>query len=206
MSDHRTGSRRRGDALVSAIFDAVLAELVETGYSGLSIESVADRASVSKASIYRRWSGKMDLVVDAVSTTFPDPETLADTGSLRSDLLAHFREVATLLAGPTGQALRGLFSDAVSDPAKAREVKSRAQGRSATSIRELVNRAVARGELAPVELTARQAVVGHAMIRHHFLWQGDVPDELIRQIVDEVVLPLILSASGRLAPSDAIPS
>jgi AcrR family transcriptional regulator len=206
VTDHRSGPRRRGDALLSAIFAAVLAELDDNGYGRLSMEAIADRARVSKASLYRRWTGKMDLVVDAVSPTFPEPADLEDTGSLRGDLIANLSEVARLLSGPTGAALRGLFSDAMNDPDRAKEIKSHAQGRSARSVRVLVERAIARGELGAVELTPRQAVAGHAMLRHHFLWQGEIPDELVVQIVDEVVLPLVLSASARPAPSAAAPS
>jgi AcrR family transcriptional regulator len=206
VTDHRSRPRRRGEELRTAIFDAVLAELDEHGYAGVNMEAIAERARVSKASLYRRWTGKMDLVVDAVSTAFPEPDSLEDTGSLRGDLLANLRDVARLLAGPTGQALRALFGDALSDPERAREVRSRAQGRSARSMRALVERAIARGELPVMTLTPRQEVAGHAMLRHHFLWQGEVPDELIVQIVDEILLPLVLSASGRPAPSGEAPS
>jgi AcrR family transcriptional regulator len=206
MTDHRSAPRRRGDALVAAIHGAVLAELDANGYSALSMEAVAERARVSKASLYRRWARKMDLVIDAVSATFPEPADLEDTGSLRGDLLAHLRGVARLLSGPTGAALRGLFSDAIGEPNGPADARSRVQGRSARSVRVLVARAVARGEVPDVELTPRQAVAGHALLRHHFLWHDEVPDELIVQIVDEVVVPLVLSASARPAPSAAAPS
>ena len=67
-------TRRRGDALLGAIHAAVLDELADNGYAGLSIERVADRARTGKASIYRRWPTRMELVLDALDHTLPDPE------------------------------------------------------------------------------------------------------------------------------------
>jgi AcrR family transcriptional regulator len=206
VTDHRSSPRRRGDDLVSAIFAATLAELEIHGYASLTMESVSERAHVGKASLYRRWPGKMALVVDAVSASFPDTDQLADTGTLRGDLIANLRQVAALLSGPNGQAMRGVIADALSDPVRARDVRSRTQGRSAQAMRVIVDRAVARAELGEVELSPRQAAVGHSLLRHHFLWHGDLPDELIVQVVDEVVLPLLFSVSGRLAPSAGVPS
>src|SRR5262249_55546407 len=57
--------RRRGEALEGAIYDAVVDELAEIGYAAFTIESVAARAHTGKASIYRRWPTKQDLVVAA---------------------------------------------------------------------------------------------------------------------------------------------
>lgn len=206
MIDHRSAPRRRGDELLSAIFAATLAELDDHGYAALRMDAVAERAHVSKASLYRRWSGKLGLVVDAASASFPDSDQLADTGTLRGDLLANLRHIAALLAGATGEALRAVVADAVSDPERAREVRRRTQGRGALAMRTIVDRAIARGELPEIELTPRQATVGHSMLRHHFLWHGELPDELIVQVVDEVVLPLVISVSARPAPSASVPS
>ncbi|GAB3045101.1 TetR/AcrR family transcriptional regulator [Parafrigoribacterium mesophilum] len=191
---------------MSAIFAATLAELDDHGYAALRMDAVAERAHLSKASLYRRWSGKLGLVVDAASASFPDSDQLADTGSLRGDLLANLRHIAALLAGATGEALRAVVADAVSDPDRAREVRGRTQGRSAQAIHAIVGRAIARGELPEIELTPRQAAVGHSMLRHHFLWHDELPDTLIVQIVDEVMLPLLVSVSGRPAPSAEAPS
>jgi AcrR family transcriptional regulator len=66
MTDHRTLPRRRGDVLNSAIFEATLDELAEVGYPKLTMERVAARAGASKASVYRRWPSRMELVLDAV--------------------------------------------------------------------------------------------------------------------------------------------
>ncbi|MBX6169787.1 MAG: TetR/AcrR family transcriptional regulator [Thermobispora bispora] len=191
-ADHRKRPRRRGAALEGAILEAVLAVLAEVGYARLSVERVAERAGASKASLYRRWPSKVELVMDAVYQLLPDPATPPDTGSLRGDLLAFFGRVAEQLAGPAGQSMSGVMSDALSDPELARRVRSYARGASQEGVREIVRRAVARGEVDPAVVTERKLEAGHALLRSHFLTRGvPIPDKVIIEIVDEVVIPLL---------------
>ena len=190
--DHRKRSRRRGAALEDAILEAVLAGLTETGYARLSVEAVAERAGASKASLYRRWPSKVELVMDAMYHLFPDAGSPPDTGSLRGDLLAVLRAVAERLAGPAGQALGGVLSDALGDPEKARRVRSYARGSGQAGMREVVRRAVDRGEVDAAAVTERRLESGHAMLRHQFITQGvPIPDHVIVEIVDEVMIPLL---------------
>lgn len=191
VSDHRKGPRRRGDALNSAIFRAVLEELNEVGYARLTMEAVAERAKASKASLYRRWPSRMELVMDAVYSVLPDPSSPADTGTLRGDLLALMRGTAELLAGPAGEALRGLLGDALSDDARTARLRRHSQGAGRTAMREITRRAVERGEVKAAAVTPRRLEVGQAMLRNHFFFQGlPIPDEIITEITDEVLLPL----------------
>ena len=84
------------------ILDARLAELSRGGLCRLSMDGVAERARVSKASLYRRWPGKADLVVDCVYRALPEAEDIRDTGSLRGDLEGVLRDAAEQLSGPAG--------------------------------------------------------------------------------------------------------
>ena len=145
--DHRTRPRRRGHALDLAILNATIAEIDLSGYAGLSMERVAERARASKASLYRRWPSKVELVMAAIYGLLPDPAAAAETGSLRGDLLALFRSAAELLAGPGGAAIRGMMSDALRDPELAAQLRRYTQGRSVAAMREVVRRAMERGEL-----------------------------------------------------------
>jgi AcrR family transcriptional regulator len=195
VTDHRKRPRRRGAALDAAILEATMAELAEVGYARLSVERVAERASASKASLYRRWPGKVELVMDAVYHVLPDPASAPDTGSLRGDLLALLRAVADQLAGPAGQAMRGLLSDALRDPERAAQLREYARGTSLQTMREVVRRAGERGELDATAITTRQLETGHALMRFHFLTHGaPIPDGVVVEIVDEVVLPLVAPA------------
>ena len=66
-------TRRRGEALESALLDAAWDELQAAGYAGLTFEAVADRAGTSRAVLYRRWRNRADLVVAAARFVLTPP-------------------------------------------------------------------------------------------------------------------------------------
>ncbi|MEU7740502.1 TetR/AcrR family transcriptional regulator [Nonomuraea sp. NPDC049158] len=195
VTDHRKLPRRRGEALNVAIYQATLAELAEVGYARLTMERVAERAKASKASLYRRWPTRIELVMDAVYHVLPDALSVPDTGSLRGDILAALRRTAEALAGPAGEAMRGLLSEALGDESRAATFREHSQGTGRRLMREIVRRAVERGEVAPEDVTPRRLDAGQALLRQHFLFQGlPIPDELLVQIADEVMVPLFTRA------------
>ncbi|MCW6006693.1 TetR/AcrR family transcriptional regulator [Micromonospora sp. CPCC 205371] len=190
--DHRKGPRRRGEALVQAVYAATLAELTEFGYAGLRMERIAERARTGKASLYRRWPSRADLVVDAIRSTFPDQVNLPETGSLRQDLLTALRYAADQLDGPAGEAVRGLMVEALSDPERTKMVRARITEARAKTIGAILQRAAQRGEVNPDVLTPQVISVAPALIAHQFLTRGaPIPDEVLTSIVDEIVLPLV---------------
>jgi AcrR family transcriptional regulator len=196
--DHRKRPRRRGEALFAAIYQAVVDELAESGYAGLTMERVAERAQTGKASLYRRWPNRFELVIDTAYHFLPQSADVADTGSLRGDLLAMLRAVSASLAGPAGQAMRGLLSEVVRDAGQAAQVRARSRGNSATAMRDVLRRAADRGEADPTAITERQMEAGISMLRFHFLTHGaPIPEETIVGIVDEVMLPLLTHREPR---------
>lgn len=191
-ADHRTRPRRRGKALVDGILDAVTAELVEHGYGAVTMDAVARRAGASKASLYRRWPHLPALVIEAMYRAMPTVATAPDCGDLREDLLALSREISAQLAGPIGSVVRGLFAEALRDPDVMTQVQEYSRGNSLQIVRLIVERAAARGECRPEDLTARRLEAGPALLRLHFLTTGRPPDDgVIVEIVDEVMLRLL---------------
>ena len=98
----RAVGRPRDPKLDAAITDATLELLADIGYAALTIEAVATRAGVGKATLYRRWPGKVQLVVDAVRTLSeqPDPDTSAGVRDELVELLeAVRRKSGSSLAG-----------------------------------------------------------------------------------------------------------
>ncbi|MFD4243153.1 TetR/AcrR family transcriptional regulator [Streptomyces sp. NPDC058525] len=191
-ADHRTMPRRRGKALDDAILHATLDELTEVGYANLTMERVAERAGTGKASLYRRWPSRIELAYDAVRHALPDLTSPPDTGSLRGDLLALMRAMAHAMDGPTGEAIRGLLSDALADGKRLAELRRNSQSSSRRAMHEIVRRAVERGEIEERTVTPSRLDVAPALLRHHFLFNaGRVPDGVILDVVDDIVIPLL---------------
>lgn len=187
--------------LNSAIFRATLDELAAVGYAKLTMEGVADRAKASKATLYRRWSSRMELVMDAVFHGLPYPAAAPDTGSFRCDLVAFLRQTADLLSGPAGEALRGLLGDAIQNEARTMELRRRSQANARRAMGALLRRAVARGEIQRAAITSRRLEVGQALLRQHFLFGGvPISDGIIVEIVDEVLIPLFRTPADQRKP------
>jgi AcrR family transcriptional regulator len=193
VADHRKRPRRRGQQLDAALFRATLEELAETGYAKLTMEGIAERARASKASLYRRWPTRIELVMDAVYHSLPDPVS-PNTGSLRGDLFTALRRIADVLAGPAGEALRGVLSDVLGDQERTAQARRNSQGLAGRTMLEITRRAVDRGEIDPAAVTPRRLETGQALLRNHFLFNGvPIPDSVIAEIVDEVLVPLFTS-------------
>lgn len=192
LADHRKGPRRRGEALHHAVLEATLAELAEVGYAGLRMERVAERAQAGKASLYRRWPSRSELVVDALQYAAPEVMDIPDTGHVRTDLMTVLRRMADQLDGPSGEAVRGLLAEALSDPERTETARERLIELRGRLIEQIVHRAAERGEVRPDAVTPRTLEVGPVLVAHYFLIHGSpVPDRVLAEIVDEIVLPLI---------------
>ncbi|HEY6425054.1 MAG TPA: TetR/AcrR family transcriptional regulator [Pseudonocardiaceae bacterium] len=192
VDDHRKGPRRRGDALYTAIFEATLDELTAVGYAELKMERVAQRARASKGSLYRRWSSRAELVADAVHHSVPGCGELPDTGNVRDDILTCLRRVAGLLNGASGEAARGLMAETFRDPDLMEIVRTRFIEPGGSLLLEALRRGAVRGEVRATALTPRIATVAPDLLRQHFLMYGSpIPDRVLIEIVDEVVIPLI---------------
>jgi AcrR family transcriptional regulator len=146
-SPRRTPGRPRSEESHQAIIRATLELLLDDGYRALTMEGVSARAGVGKATIYRRWSSKHELVRDAI-VFMHDDAGAPDTGSLRGDyegmasrVLSAARRsgAATLMPRLLGEVandpeLRPIFYENLVEPRRAQ-------------MRTILRRAVARGEI-----------------------------------------------------------
>jgi AcrR family transcriptional regulator len=193
--------RRRGAALEDAILSAAYAELSTVGYQAFSVEGVAARARTGKASIYRRWPTKQELVLDALLEVLPTPEqcgidvdidTLPDDVSTADMLRQLAHVIAGLLSSPAGDAMRAVKCEAFSDPELARAVDERFQEPRRQALIELLRRGVRRGEVRPGADCALVADVLPAMLAHRvILMREAIAESEITEIIEQVVLPLI---------------
>ncbi|ATL68805.1 TetR/AcrR family transcriptional regulator [Nocardia terpenica] len=191
-------SRRRGEALERAIFRAVLDELAEVGYQKLTMEGVAVRANTSKPVLYRRWPSRPALVLAALGHDAPTAGELPDTGALRSDLIALLQRLVHRFDHVPGTVLVGLITETARDPELSAELRARFADRPVeTLVLELARRAAARGELGPRRPPDRVARVPFDLLRNEYLRQGVPDDDLVIEIVDDIVLPLLHEHSRR---------
>jgi AcrR family transcriptional regulator len=121
----------RGAGRDAAICDAALALLAEVGYDRMSMDAVAARAHASKATIYRRWPGKRELVLEAVRSRSPARLTPPDTGTLRGDIIASLRMMSDGIGGQDAALMAGVLRAMRSTPDLA--CARRSSRRSATS-------------------------------------------------------------------------
>ena len=185
-------TRRRGEALEHAIFDAVLDQLQAVGYAGLTMEGVATCARTGKAALYRRWPRKEDLVVDALEHALPSPTDLPDHGNVRDDLLDLLCRMTAMLNSPAGCALQCLMSETERDESFARLLHERVKEPRKRMFLDLLARGAHRGQVRPAAVSQLVAEVGPALVMQRFLAEGPpVPDDYVVSVVDDVVMPLL---------------
>jgi AcrR family transcriptional regulator len=143
----RRPGRPRSARADRAILKATIELLVETGYGGMSVEAVAVRAQVGKATIYRRWPSKKALVADALRG-LTDSVRMPDTGNTREDLillLRDFRRVtsASYIGPMTGR----IISAAISNPEFMKIYWENSILPRRNAVAEILKRGQSRGEL-----------------------------------------------------------
>ncbi|MFJ4829941.1 TetR/AcrR family transcriptional regulator [Streptomyces sp. NPDC088747] len=144
----RTG-RPRSAAADAAILEATRAVLVELGWSKLTLGDVATRAGVAKTTLYRRWAGKNELVVDAVAELFDELE-LPDRGTLAADIEGVVLQFAAILSRPEAKtALMAVVAESTRDEPLRERIRTSIVDRQKRLVLEGRARAQLRGELPP---------------------------------------------------------
>lgn len=171
----RGRGRPRSAEAHQAIVSATLALLDEIGYRALTIEAVAARAGVGKTTIYRRWSSKLELVIEAVGEMRP-PSPTEDTGSLQGDFLAFQRgQISRVAAGPMPRIAPRLLAESVNDRELHEGVQRELIDPIRTAIGEVLQRGVDRGELrADLDLELATDVIHGTVVYRILRSQGDL--------------------------------
>ena len=199
--DVETGSavpaaRVRGAARDAEILQATLDLLASDGYDQLTMDAVAARARAGKATLYRRWENKAQLVLDALEQLEEVPVTPcgADTGSLRGDLMALVCERPGQLVQQRFAVVCGLFTALHRSPELAGAFKLRFLKRRLAELDAAFARAAARGELRPDCPVDLVALILPAMgMLYGMTTAGQFDLAYLGRVVDEVVLPLALA-------------
>jgi hypothetical protein len=145
--------------------------------------------------LYRRWKTREDLLRATVRNRgAADPAAIPDTGTLRGDLLAlltHANTTRNPMAALVSSMLGSYYNQTGPTPAELRE-EFMSQRDSASAVEQVVNRAVERGEIDPARLTPRIIDLPFDLFRNEWMMTLKlVPDHVLRQIVDDIFIPLV---------------
>ncbi len=215
MSPQELGGRRadaspeaagtaRGQARESAICLAALELLAEVGYDRMSMDAVAARARASKATIYRRWPGKQELVAEAIRCRGPQSFEPEDTGSLRGDIIATLRTINEGIGSEDVALLAGALRAMREAPEIGTLLRKQVLADKLNVGRTIVRRAVQRGELGPAADPAVFHEVAPALMFFRVLVTGEPVDEdFFEHVADDVLVPLLACSAARASVPSA---
>ncbi|MFE7746997.1 TetR/AcrR family transcriptional regulator [Nocardia sp. NPDC057455] len=176
-SEPAPGARRPGGRTArirAQVLEAVSAELTEHGYDAVSIEAVATRSGVHRATVYRRWHDVGGLLADVFDAASQQPWQPRDTGCLRGDLAALNHEIQDSLSEESSIA-RALIAVSFRSDEAARALRRLWEDRY-TQSEIIIQRAIQRGELPP-DVDARALLIAAtAPVYHHLVLLRTPPD------------------------------
>lgn len=175
------------------ILDAALEVLAETGYEGMTIDMVATRAKAGKATLYRRWASKSELVLDAVAcmkakdVDFASPP---DTGTLRGDLVAMVKSPTIRESERKLKIMAAIASMIAKDPELATAAREALIEPRIGANRLIFQRAIDRGEISADCDVEKISMVGPALIAYRVLMLREpINREFMLSVIDGIVLP-----------------
>lgn len=198
MDEQKKGSRRRGQVLEDAILLAAWRELLETGYTQMTMESIATRAGTNKSVLYRRWTDKSELVIAALRKYyFPRVKNeIPNTGNLRDDVYVYLRARVEPLKTIGAEAIKGLIMEPAvwrmiiaSMPPK---IERKSKSKPTAAMVAILKNAELRGEFHLEKLTPRIISLPVDLLQHELITRLEpISDEAIAEIVDDIFMPLI---------------
>ena len=187
--------RKRDPSRDVELLEATLDVLVEVGAAGLTMDMVAARAGAGKATIYRRWTSKAELVIEAVAhmkRKQVDLERLPDTGTLRGDLLGLFKPQSIEEGERKLKIMAGLASLLAQDQALAEAASAAAVQPWAEAHLALMQRAVERGELpASADIAVLSQIVPSMAAYRTLVQRRPIDRNFLVTLIDGVVLPAL---------------
>jgi AcrR family transcriptional regulator len=184
--------RPRDSSRDIAIENAAIELLREVGYEQVTVESVAHRAQVSKATIYRRWKDKAELITDSVRHYAFCKSPGIDTGSLRGDLIEVISEKIKTMKSADGQLIAGLLTAAKGDTDLAQILTQTLSEYASVAHSAIFERAILRGEMSKsakreIVLELVPAVISFRIFMSH----QNVNRKFIEHFVDDVLIPIL---------------
>jgi AcrR family transcriptional regulator len=186
--------RKRDHTRDPEILEAALDVLAECGYDGMTIDMVAARAKAGKATLYRRWPSKAELVIDAVACmkTPANLDALPDTGTLRGDMLGMIKPHTIEDADRKLKVMTGLVSMLSRSPELADMAYQAITDPRARTTRMFMQRAIDRGEIrADADIDTLSMVSASMATYRTLILRKPVDREFLLSVIDGVILPAV---------------
>jgi len=185
--------RPRSEERGQAILDAALELVVEVGYDRLSMDALAERAHASKATIYRHWSCKAEIVATAIRCRAEaDVDVVPDTGTVRGDLLAMLDHACHAMSSEDGALMAAVLWAMRTNADLADLVRTKMVEGKRQLVEGIVQRSIDRGECPPGTDPRLVGEVMPAMVMSRLFVTGEPLDEAFCvHLVDDIVMPLI---------------
>ena len=184
----RPRGRPRSAIADKAIRDAAVDLFAERGFEGFSVEDVADRAGVSKATVYRRYPSKVDLVVEACSCLATDELTFPDTGNLRDDVRGLARSLVNAFKNTrAGKMMPVMTFERRRYPELDAGYRRFLADRKART-REVLRRGIDRGELPPdTDVAVMSSMLVGPIFHRLMITQEPLNDAFVDALVDALL-------------------
>jgi AcrR family transcriptional regulator len=185
--------RKRDHTRDPEILDAALEVLAEAGYDGMTIDMVATRAKAGKATLYRRWPSKSELVLDAVACMKSvNLDALPDSGTLRGDLVGMIKPPSIRDSERKLKIMAGIVSMVARDPEMAEAARQALVEPRASANRIVLQRAIDRGEIAADVDIEMVSLISASMVSYRVLMLNRPVDRaFLISVIDSVVLPAV---------------
>lgn len=187
-----TRGRPRDASRDDALRQAAIAVMAEVGYRALTMDAVAARARAGKATIYRRWDSKLDLVIDSCNQLVAEHISEPDTGSLAGDLREFVTAFAKFLSGPSGKAAQALVGELPHEPDLAEAFRGTFLLSQRDTLKRILERAIARGEVSSEAPKGMLIELTGAALTYRLMITGDPLDEaFVEKFLSTVLMPLL---------------
>jgi AcrR family transcriptional regulator len=206
ITEEPNRGRPRDPSRDEAIIDAAIDVLVRDGYDRLSMEGVAAAAGVGKATVYRRWSSKAELVIDAMATLKPSIDTI-DTGTLDGDIELMVVASCTPHSQRLQRVMMSICSVLPREPELLEAFRTRFTEPRIARITDMLERARGRGELGPdVDVAMAASLVPSLMLQRALMTGQPAGRAYAEQVVGSVLLPVLGRPARPLSSSDTEPT
>lgn len=179
-------------SILAASYDLLL----EQGFAAVTVEKIAERAAVSKATIYKWWPNKAAVVMEAFLSAAAARLPVPDTGSVTGDILLHAVNLCKFMTSREGKIITELIGEGQFDPGLAEAYRERYFQSRRLESKQLLERGMARGELPPGTDSELWTDIIYGPIFYRLLIFGD-------KLEEAYILHLVEAVFAGLRPGQA---